>query len=158
MRRVEERDFDILFEWINEEEVVKNSRYKKRKSLEEFTSWFYENKENKDVHMFILERNNKYLGQINIRIYKDEAIINYSVDKDFRGKGIGKELVAFIEIFIKNNLQSISRVSAYISKANIASIKVFESREFVCEIDDEYFVKLIKNINTIILCEFENTF
>lgn len=155
MRKVEEKDFQILFQWVNDEEVIKNSRYGKGKSLEEFTLWFNEMIHNKDAHMFIMEDNNEYIGQIYFQVENNESILTYSVDKDFRNRGFGKSMVKFIEEYICSNLNEINRISAYINSSNISSIKVFEKLGYMREIDDKYYVKLVKVISKMVKNKLE---
>lgn len=144
MRSVEKRDFEVLFKWRNDEVVIGNSRDGKGKSLEEFTTWFETNMNNENSYLFILEEENNYIGQINFEIVNGESIINYSVDKDFRNKGFGKLLVKYIEEFIYDNLECVKKIVAYIKATNIESISIFESLGYTREIDDKYFVKLVK--------------
>ncbi|MBU3131228.1 GNAT family N-acetyltransferase [Clostridium gasigenes] len=144
MRRVEKKDFEVLFKWRNDEDVIKNSREGKGKNLEEFTKWFESEMNNKFSYMFILENKNEYIGQINFEIVKGESVINYSVDKNFRNRGFGKELVKYIEEFIYDNLEEVKKIAAYINTSNTSSIKIFESLGYTREIDGKYFVKLVK--------------
>ena len=144
MRSVEMKDFEILFKWRNDEEVIKNSRDAKGKTYEEFTKWFENSISSESYYMFILETDNRYIGQINFQIIDGESIINYSVDKDYRNKGFGKILVKYIEEFIYDNLESVKKIAAYINATNTASIKIFESLGYTREIDDKHFVKLVK--------------
>lgn len=146
MRRVEEKDFNILFDWINDEDVIKNSRYGKGKSLDEFTMWFNEKIKSQLSYMFILEKENNPVGQINFEIVEKEVIITYSVDKKVRNQGLGKELVRKAAEFIGINLKNVEKISAYISSSNMPSIKAFENLGFIREIDEKYYVKLIKNL------------
>lgn len=144
MRRVEQRDFDILFKWKNDEEVIKYSREGKGKTLDEFTKWFQEKINSENNYMFILENETEQIGQINFEIVNGESILNYSVDKEFRNKGFGKVLVKYIEEFIYDNLEEVKKIAAYINASNTSSIKIFESLGYTREIDDKHFVKLVK--------------
>lgn len=144
MRRVEQRDFETLFKWKNDEEVIRYSREGKGKTLEEFTIWFQEKISNENMHMFILENENGQIGQINFQIVNGESVLNYSVDKEFRNKGFGKILVKYIEEFIYDNLEEVKKIVAYINTSNTSSIKIFESLGYTREIDGKHFVKLVK--------------
>lgn len=144
MRAVEKKDFEVLFKWRNDEEVIKYSRDGKGKTLEEFTKWFEEKMNSELCYMFILESKKEYIGQINFEIVNGEGILNYSVDKNFRNKGFGKTLVKYIEEFIYDNLEEVKKIAAYISTSNISSIKIFEDLGYTREIDGKYFVKLAK--------------
>jgi ribosomal-protein-alanine N-acetyltransferase len=49
------------------------------------------------VHIYVYEENNKVLGFIQIEEHFEITdIINIAVDKDYQGKGIGKELIQYI--------------------------------------------------------------
>ncbi|MEG2290860.1 MAG: GNAT family N-acetyltransferase [Clostridium sp.] len=144
MRKVENTDFDVLFQWRNDEEVIKYSREGKGKTLEEFTKWFEEKINSENPYMFILEEENKKIGQINFEVVNYESIVNYSVDKDFRNKGYGKVMVKYIEEFIYDNLEEVRKIVAYVNANNTSSIKIFESLGYTREIDDKHFVKLVK--------------
>lgn len=144
MRKVEKEDFDVLFQWKNDEEVIKYSREGKRKTLEEFTKWFEEKINSENPYMFILEEENEKIGQISFEIVNYESVINYSVDKEFRNKGYGKIMVKYIEEFIYDNLEEVRKIVAYVNANNTSSIKIFESLGYTREIDDKHFVKLVK--------------
>jgi ribosomal-protein-alanine N-acetyltransferase len=49
------------------------------------------------VHIYVYEENNNVLGFIQIEEHFEITdIINIAVDKDYQGKGIGKELIQYI--------------------------------------------------------------
>jgi ribosomal-protein-alanine N-acetyltransferase len=49
------------------------------------------------VHIYVYEENNNILGFIQIEEHFEITdIINIAVDKDYQGKGIGKELIQYI--------------------------------------------------------------
>lgn len=137
IRRGNLEDFDILFKWINDEDTIKFSKYGKCMDLDEFNEWF----ENRINNMLVMEEDLVPLGQICYEILDEnnEAIINYCVDKDERSKGYGKELVKHLINLLKNNDYNIRKLSAYVHKDNIQSIKIFESLNFNKEDKKEYF-------------------
>ena len=137
IRRGNLEDFDILFKWINDEDVIKFSRYRKKMTLEEFNSWF----DDRIDKLFILEEDLFPIGQICYDAVGDEGIINYCVDKEERGKGYGKKLVKYLVDFTKENIDEINRLSAFVYKNNIQSIKIFKSLGFKIEEEKEDYVK-----------------
>lgn len=146
IRKVCGKDFDVLYSWINDEEVIKNSRYQKRKTINKFKIWMNEMINDNDSYMFILEVDNIPMGQINFAIEDDEAVLTYSIDKNYRGKGYGKQLVSYVEEFIAKEQLECNKISAYINSGNIASIKVFEYLNYKYEIDESDYKKMYKNI------------
>lgn len=144
IRRGHLEDFDILFKWINDEDVIKFSRYKKAMGLEEFNSWF----DSKIDNLFVIEEDLVPLGQVSFEVSEDndEAIISYSVDRDERGRGYGKALIHYIVNFIKENRDDIKKVSAFISTDNEISIKIFENEGFKREFEEDEYLKVTLNI------------
>lgn len=149
-RKVISDDFEILFLWRNDDEVVKNSRYQNHISREEFEKWFEERVENKKAHMFILEKEGENVGQIKIEPSENELLITYSVAKEHRKKGFGKRLVIELEEYIKDNKElfmEYDELVAYINAKNSSSISVFESLNFYLKEGNEYYVKYARKIN-----------
>lgn len=137
IRRGNLEDFDILFKWINDEDVIKFSRYGKGMNLEEFNSFF----DDRIDKLFILEEDLFPIGQICYDLVDKEGVINYCVDKEERGKGYGKELVKYLIEFTKENIEEINKLSAFVHTNNIASIKIFESLGFKREIEEDEYIK-----------------
>ena len=137
IRRGNLEDFDILFKWINDEDVIKFSRYRKGMNLEEFNSFF----DDRIDKLFILEEDLVPIGQICYDVVDKEGIINYCVDKEERGKGYGKELVKYLVAFTKENIEEINKLSAFVHTNNIKSIKIFETLGFKREIEEEKYIK-----------------
>lgn len=142
IRRGNLEDFDILFKWINDEDVIKFSRYGKKMNLEEFNSYF----DDRIDKLFILEEDLFPIGQICYDLIDNEGIINYCVDKEERGKGYGKELVKYLVAFAKENIEEIDKLSAFVHTNNIPSIKIFESLGFIREVEKDDYIKFAINI------------
>ena len=142
IRRGNLEDFDILFKWINDEDVIKFSRYGKEMNLEEFNSYF----DDRIDKLFILEEDLFPIGQICYDLIDNEGIINYCVDKEERGKGYGKELVKYLVAFAKENIEEIDKLSAFVHTNNIPSIKIFESLGFIREVEKDDYIKFAINI------------
>lgn len=150
IRKVSKSDFELLFAWRNDEEVVKNSRYQKMVSREEYEKWFDERLVDEKIHMFILEEDGEQVGQIKIEPNEKELLITYSVGKEHRGKGSGKKAVGNLEEFIRNNrdmFKDYDELVAYISAENQPSIAVFKSLDYYLKEGNEYYVKYARKIN-----------
>jgi L-amino acid N-acyltransferase YncA len=65
------------------------------------------------------------IGQIRIDIKDDAGVLDYSVDKEFRGKGIGHLLLSKVNRNFINNHYPCSMLIGMVKQANVASIKSF---------------------------------
>ena len=68
-----------------------------------------------------------YLGQTRLNIENKIAKIDYSIDKDFRKRGLGLEMLA--SILKKNNLKKV-KFYAEVKKENKNSINIFKYLKF----------------------------
>ncbi|WP_048592110.1 GNAT family N-acetyltransferase [Clostridium massiliodielmoense] len=132
LRKVNEKDCDVLFEWANDIEVRKNSFNANYITYEEHVDWFLKVLENGNVLFFIMEVDNKSIGQIRINIDANIGIISYSIYKEFRGKGFGEKIIQLVEEQI-SNLKIINKIVAYVKKDNTSSNKIFTKLNYLKE-------------------------
>jgi phosphinothricin acetyltransferase len=112
--------------------------------------WFKEH-DNKEYPVYVAEKDNTVAGFVYINSYrpgrvalKQTAEISYFVDKKYRGKGIGKKLIEFIEsectnlgiktlfaIIIDNNEASINLIKkcGYKKWGHLPRIVIFDNIE-----------------------------
>lgn len=121
-REINIRDCELLFKWVNEKSVRKNSNTPELIKLENHIEWFNNKINDENCKIFIIIKNNIEVGQIRVEILKDIGIIDYSIDKIFRGQGIGTEALKFIKLKL-NNINLVGMVK----KENKPSIKAFEN-------------------------------
>ena len=95
--------------------------------------------------IFILSLSNREIGQIRFdRLEDSNWLINYSIDKNFRGQGYGSKIV---ELAI-NSFKKASKFTAKVKKSNPASTKVFRKLGFNEQITKEGdYVYEIENIS-----------
>jgi len=93
LRKTEASDFLLYYRWINDLTTRQFSINKEKIPFESHDKWFTQKMEDKDCYMYVL--NYKYLpvGQIRFDVNAGQARISYSLDKAFRGKGLGKYLL-----------------------------------------------------------------
>ncbi|MGL4912226.1 MAG: GNAT family N-acetyltransferase [Romboutsia sp.] len=133
IRAVEQKDCELLFTWSNEKYVRKNSFNLSSIDLNEHKKWFSEKINDENCKMFIITKDNKDVGQIRIDIDNQIGTINYSIDFNYRGQGIGSEVLKIINIYT-DSLTLIGKVK----KENKASIKAFENAGYKKFDKDEY--------------------
>lgn len=146
LRYVEENDIELIFNWSNDKEVRKNSFHTETIKWEEHVKWFKNIIENKNVYFFILEDDGNPIGQIRIKFEKDdEGIISFSISKEFRGFGFGKEILRLIEEQL-NKINMKCKLIGLVKIDNIASQKSFAINGYTEIKLDENSMKYVKNI------------
>lgn len=118
-------DAELLFNWANEISVRNNSINQEPIIWENHLKWFTAKLKNPSTRFFILIFENELVGQIRIDLTDGYWTIDYSIDTQFRGKGLGKEMVRFL----------LSKYESYkfratVKKQNKASINVFVNLGF----------------------------
>lgn len=98
LQEAKESDAEILYHWKNDPIARENSFCQKEVTWEEHTSWLSQKLKEKECSIYICRMGNIPVGQIRLDIEAEQAtaVISYSVDKDFRGKGIGTQMIKLI--------------------------------------------------------------
>lgn len=118
-------DAKLLYEWVNQKEVRQNSLSTSLIAWENHLKWFKNKLKDEYSHIFIFFWEKKPIGQVRLDLEKDSWAINYSVDKEYRGKGLGTKILQ--EIL---NFENFENFAALVKKDNIGSRKVFEKLNF----------------------------
>lgn len=129
LRKVNEDDVNLLFNWVNDPVVRMYALNPEPIQWESHLDWFNQKLKSTDAAIYIAEGYGHYpIGQIRIEKEDDKWVIDYSIDKYFRGLGLGQKIVAEM---IRQN--SSSNFIAEVKAENIPSQKVFEKLGFVLE-------------------------
>ncbi|WP_445721890.1 GNAT family N-acetyltransferase [Flavobacterium sp.] len=137
-------DAKLLFDWVNEETVRKNSINTNEILWENHFSWL-KNKLNSNSKLYLLREKdtNICLGQIRLDLFDNYWEIDYSIDKNFRGRGLGKTIVELIQ----QELIIGSQLKAIVKNDNLASQKIFKTLGFVeqevLESQMKCFIKIV---------------
>lgn len=137
---------DLLFNWANDEDVRKNSFTDNKILYKDHIKWF-NNKINSDkCFIFILYFAEIPAGQIRIDIENENGVISYSIDKDFRGKGLSEIMISQLEAEVKKNKEYINKLVGYVKFGNVISQKVFENLKYEKITHDDFleYKKIIK--------------
>lgn len=130
LRKAEQKDINLLLKWANERKVREASFVSAAITPQQHEKWFQNVMKSDCIFQFIYEVDSCPIGQIRIEKKDNETIINYSIAKEYRGKGYGKRMVKLLEREVHDNHPEISELHAYVKKENIASKKVFEDLGF----------------------------
>lgn len=147
LKRAEEKDVDVLFEWINDEEVRAQSLSSKKILYGEHVNWFSKKLSDPNCYLYIAYTNDVPSGMIRFDIDGTTATISYLVDSSHRGKGIGS---AIVTEGLKKFLSEASfqgTVYAVVKTSNFASIKIFERLAFEKESENNELIRFEKLVS-----------
>ena len=71
------------------------------------------------------------VGQIRFDIEENKAKISYSLDANYRGKGLGRFLLKGGMKKVKEDLPAVEQIIGYVKSDNHASVNVFQKLNFV---------------------------
>lgn len=124
LRKATLYDALIVYKWAMDPIVRANSINPEGFSFDKHLQWFKEKINNYDTLYFILEQDFP-LGQIRFDNSEQGWIISFLIDENFRGLGLGLEIVKKgIGAACKN------KFIAYVKENNISSNKIFEKLNF----------------------------
>jgi UDP-2,4-diacetamido-2,4,6-trideoxy-beta-L-altropyranose hydrolase len=146
-RRAQLSDTDLLFAWANDPLVRSNSYNNNPIVYQDHVKWMESCMGSEDCTIYIFEENRVPAGQVRISKSKTgEIIIGISIDKNFRGKSLGADMIrnAVTEFAITHPG---NKIYAYIKKENVSSYKVFEKAGFtLLEMVEEQNIQSYKMI------------
>ncbi len=147
IRKVRSGDLQITYEWASDASVRRFSFNKNIITLKEHANWFFTTLENSDSEYYILEVNGNAAGSIRFDIDKEyTAKINYLLDPNFTGKGLGTYLLENGLKFLQVNRPSVRKAYGYVLKENLASLKIFKKLSFTEVPENLSELKFEKNI------------
>lgn len=97
LRSVTIDDLNILFDWVNEPSVRKNSFNNNIISIEEHKSWLEHVLADLNTKLYILQEDDNPVGQVRLVFIDDGWKIRYSIAPVYRGQGYGKIILQLAE-------------------------------------------------------------
>lgn len=140
LRKANLNDCNLLYQWVNDEEVRNNSFNSNEINYEEHRKWFKTKLDAQSTQIFILEKEKQKIGQIRIDINKTKAVIDYSIDRNYRGKKYGYKILNMLEREIMANWSYIKTLEGRVKINNIPSQKCFERNTYNKFIEESYVV------------------
>lgn len=125
LRKADYADLDLLFQWVNEPLVRKNSFSSTPVSYEEHKNWYKMVLRDMNCRQYIYMDGGCPIGQVRTVCKKDVVEINYSICAEKRFKGYGKKLLELIGRQVWHDFPQAKKVIGYVKTENIASQKVF---------------------------------
>lgn len=131
LRKVDPADVDLLYEWANDSEVRKNAFHTEPILYENHVKWFAKMLEDSSVYQYILYRGESPIGQIRLNVEGDEALIDYSISPEYRGKGFGSKLLQLVrKQIVADKISAVTKMIGQVKYENQASARAFEKCGF----------------------------
>ena len=129
LRRVEESDCRLLWEWVNDPLVRAFSFSTEPVSWGNHVAWFRGKLADHNSAQYVVEAGSRPIGQVRFQIEGESAVVSVSLSPEFRGKGLGAEAVAMAteDLF---RTTSVTRADAFVKPDNTASLRLFNRAGF----------------------------
>jgi RimJ/RimL family protein N-acetyltransferase len=115
-----------LFDWVNDEEVRKNSLNTNQISIIDHFTWFQAKIKSETTKIYLFtDKFDSAIGQIRVDKVNEYFEIDYSISNPYRGRGLGNKIVELLIIQMGN-----VNLLAKVKKTNLPSIKVFVNNGF----------------------------
>ena len=138
LKRAAAEQCDILYAWANEEEVRKNSFNQEKIPYEQHAAWFNNKINSSSSIIFICYEKEMPVGVVRIEIEAAQGTISYSVDKNYRGKGVASSMLKLLEEEVKDNKINIHTLIGYVKFDNIPSQKIFKKLGYIEKKEEEF--------------------
>lgn len=130
LRKVTIEDMDLLYCWANDVTVRANAFSTEQIPYENHKKWFAARMEDVNTIMYLMICEEKPVGQIRLTVDQKQAVIDYSIAKEYRGKGYGKKMLSLLEKNIKEEYPQIKTLVAEVKSGNEASKNAFLKSDF----------------------------
>lgn len=130
IRLATQSDLMTVFHWANDPELRKQSYHQEPIALKDHTEWFTKKINDPTSVLYIFEYKNMPLGQVRFDL-RDETIISYSMDKMFRGRGWGLQLLKSAMKTFEKTYRLKTKIIGYVKHDNVSSNTIFKNLGFV---------------------------
>lgn len=146
VRQANDADKRLYFDWANDPEVRANAFNSEPIAWDSHNSWFNKAIRDSNRYLFTCESANVPVGQVRIDINDtlsgQEGVIDYSIDKQYRGLGLGQVIIEKAIQEVKQYRNDIKLI-AKVKPENIASKKTFEKSGFTLVSQDGFCVYIL---------------
>jgi UDP-2,4-diacetamido-2,4,6-trideoxy-beta-L-altropyranose hydrolase len=132
LRRATADDMMFYFQWANDPDVRRNAFHQEPILLASHQDWFIRKIADDHSYLYVLEKQGVPAGQIRFDMTENGiAEIDFSIAPEFRGQGLGAELLRYGVETLVNDTPQTSVVQGIVKKENIASCQAFLRAGFV---------------------------
>lgn len=145
IRLANESDIKKVYELSNDDLVRANSINKNKILWDDHVKWFGNRIKNTEEPFYIAETDKgDFVAQIRFNKEEEGVVISVSIDKNFRGKGLGDKIIEEA-----SKTLNIYPIIAYVKPDNIPSKKSFIKAGFKLNgdkiINDEKYLRFVLN-------------
>lgn len=125
-------DVQLYFDWVNDPVARELAINTTPIIFENHYGWFQDKLRSDTAHLYVIELNRKPVGQVRFDIDKEngEAVIDYSVSANYRGRGIGKKMLHIAIQRLSANTKNKFTLVALVNDLNVPSCRIFEKLGF----------------------------
>lgn len=146
LRRAVCADRDLLFGWANDDTVRRNAFHTEKIPYETHVVWFGKVMADSSVYQYILCDDETPVGQIRLNVEGSEAVVDYSVAADQRGKGYGCRMLQMVQAQMQTDqTMHVTKIVGQVKYGNYASARTFEKCTFLRK-DLPGYIQYEKNI------------
>jgi RimJ/RimL family protein N-acetyltransferase len=141
IRKANETDLMLYFDWTNDEEVRKQSFNSDPIALENHEKWFHKKLADPNCLMLVFEDSHqKPIGQVRFEDNAEQktSVIGVSLDKHFRGQKLGDKILALASTYFFKENPEYTTIQAFIKTDNQGSINAFSKANFSFEKSLDY--------------------
>lgn len=146
LRPVREDQCYLLFKWANDETVRRNSFNSHEIDYEEHKKWFESKIKSPNTFIYIgYNDEGTPVGQIRVDVEEGIGVIDYSIDKRYRGQGYGTQLLKEIVLKFRNEGRRVQKLLGKVKMENVPSRRAFQKAGYKCIKRNgivEYYIEL----------------
>ena len=129
----------LFYTWANEAETRQQSFSTAAIPWKVHEDWYFSSLNRADRKLYLCQRMDKFVGMFRLDFLSDtEAEISYSIDKDVRNRGYGRELIREGERLTAVQFPKVEVLYAKVKPENEASCRIFEELGYEKEKTDTY--------------------
>ena len=122
-------DFEFYWHWVNDPDVRQSAFNSEPISWEDHQEWFHNKLNNSSSTLLLIESHLGPIGQVRFEKSERYFKIDFSIARQFRGMGLGEQLLSEgIKLFLENNQGS--KLVSEVKEENQASKKIFKNIGF----------------------------
>ena len=125
LRPTSPNDLYLFFEWTNEKMTRQQSFNQQPIPIEDHINWFKRKMASSCCRMYTLEYKKQPVGQVRFELDGTTATINYSIDRHFRGRGMGGYLLEESIRLLQTEEPGIDTIEGFVKENNTASNRIF---------------------------------
>jgi RimJ/RimL family protein N-acetyltransferase len=136
---------DLLYKWANDSEARKNSFNPEQIPYETHVKWFEGKLRSSSSYIFVGFIDSTPVGQVRIDIDGLSAMISYSIDKEWRGMGLGNAFLQELPGLLEKHDIKVDRLIGKVKVGNLQSQKAFERAGFQKH-EEKGFFEYVKDL------------